>query len=69
MILCWTPGGREFAGQWADWPVGLEEAVRRAIQRFEARERTHRLWASWYAAERIGAQVMDPRAVLRIVGI
>jgi hypothetical protein len=64
--FCWTPGGRDFADQWADTPAlpGLEDAARRAVQRFEQLRLTHaRL--RWMASERIAAQVIDPRSFLR----
>lgn len=64
--FCWTPGGREFADRWADTPAltGLEDAARRAVERFEQLRLTHaRL--RWMATERIGAQVIDPRSFLR----
>ena len=70
MIFLWAVGGREFADQWAGRPLGLEEAVRRAVRVFEAQQqaRLARAYANWMEREKFAAHMIPARSLIRVWG-
>jgi hypothetical protein len=69
-MLIWTPGGREFAEEWRDRPIGLEDAARRAVRDFEFRQAAarYRLWSQWMAQERFAAHMVPASSFIKVIG-